>query len=168
MKTLVWLAALTLSAAPTVGRASLEGAEKAVNRRIETLFDDPSILLGFGRAVYLENYGTVVTAEVNLAITGGLSPFRMTISDAEKAALRKKKLERLVTLRKAMKEMLVGSARALEAMPAEEQVVVGISLLNRSFEDTTGLPSQIVMQAPKRVLVAAGPVPDTAIRVREF
>lgn len=167
MRKLILLVAMTLSAAPAVSRASLEAAEKAVNRRIETLFDDPSILLGFGRAVYLENYGTVVTAEVNLAITGGFSPFRMTISDAEKAALRKKKLERMVLLRKAMKEMLVGSARALDTMPATEQVVVGISLLNRSFEDTSGLPAQIVMQAPKRTLLA-GVVPDSAIQVREF
>lgn len=167
MKKLFLLIAMTLSAAPPVGRASLEAVEKAVNRRIETLFDDPSILLGFGRAVYLESYGTVVTAEVNLAITGGFSPFRMTISDAEKAALRKKKLDRLGALRKAMKEMLLGSAKALDTMPADEQVVVGISLLNRSFEDTTGLPAQIVMQAPKRALLAAT-VPDAAIKVREF
>lgn len=167
MKKLILLVAMTLTAAPVVGRASLEAAEKAVNRRIETLFDDPSILLGFGRAVYLENYGAVVTAEVNLAITGGFSPFRMTISEAEKAALRKKKLERLGSLRKAMKEMLVGSAKALEAMPGEEQVVVGITLLSRSFEDTSGMPGQIVMKAQKKTLLAAV-VPDAAIQVREF
>ena len=35
------------------------------------------------------------------------------------------------------------------------------------LEDTTGLPAQIVMQAPKRALLAAT-VPDAAIKVREF
>lgn len=149
----------------TVDRNLLGQLERSCNKRIETLYDDPYMLLGLTRGVYLDGYGVVLTAEVNLAITPGATPFRMTITDEEKASLRKKKLDRLPGLKQAMRDVLVASAKTLEPMPGTEQVVVAITLLNRSFEMTQGLPSQIVMQAPKQAL-AGGAV--NAIRVREF
>jgi hypothetical protein len=149
----------------TVDRNLLGTLERGCNKRIETLFDDPYMLLGLTRGVYLDGYGVVLTAEVNLAITPGATPFRMAMTDEEKATLRKKKLDRLPGLKQAMREVLVSSAKTLQPMPGSEQVVVAITLLNRSFEMTQGLPSQIVMQAPKQALMGGV---TTAIKVREF
>ena len=148
----------------TVDRNLLGQLEQGCNKRIENLFDDPYMLLGLTRGVYLEGYGVVLSAEVNLAITPGATPFRMAMTDEEKAALRKKKLDRLPALKHAMREVLVASARTLQPMPGSEQVVLAITLLNRSFEQTQGLPSQIVMQAPRQSLTAG----DSAIKVREY
>ena len=148
----------------TVDRNLLGNLERGCNKRIETLFDDPYMLLGLTRGLYLEGYGVVLSAEVNLAITPGATPFRMAMTDDEKAALRKKKLDRLPGLKQAMRDVLVTSAKSLEPMPTGEQVVVAITLLNRSFEQTQGLPSQIVMQASKQSLLTG----VAAIKVREY
>jgi hypothetical protein len=161
----LFLALPAFSDRQAIDRNLLGTLERSCNRRIETLFDDPYMLLGLTRGVYLEGYGVVLSAEVNLAITPGATPFRMTMTEDEKAALRKKKLDRLPGLKQAMRDVLVSSAKTLEPMPGTEQVVLAISLLNRSFEQTQGLPSQIVMQAPKQAL-AGGAV--AAIKVREF
>ena len=67
-------------------------------------------------------------------------------------------------LKQAMRDVLLASAKTLQPMPASEQVVLAITLLNRSFEQTQGLPSQIVMQAPKQALVTGA----SAIKVREY
>ena len=159
------LALPAFSVKQTVDRNLLGTLERGCNKRIETLFDDPYMLLGLTRGVYLDGYGVVLTAEVNLAITPGATPFRMAMTDEEKATLRKKKLDRLPGLKQAMREVLVSSAKTLEPMPGSEQVVLAITLLNRSFEMTQGLPSQIVMQAPKQALMGGV---TTAIKVREF
>lgn len=148
----------------TVDRNLLGNLERGCNKRIETLFDDPYMLLGLTRGLYLEGYGVVLSAEVNLAITPGATPFRMAMTDDEKAALRKKKMDRLPGLKQAMRDVLVASAKSLEPMPTNEQVVVAITLLNRSFEQTQGLPSQIVMQASRQSLMTG----VAAIKVREY
>ena len=148
----------------TVDRNLLGNLERGCNKRIETLFDDPYMLLGLTRGLYLEGYGVVLSAEVNLAITPGATPFRMAMTDDEKAALRKKKMDRLPGLKQAMRDVLVASAKSLEPMPTNEQVVVAITLLNRSFEQTQGLPSQIVMRASRQSLMTG----VAAIKVREY
>jgi hypothetical protein len=145
-------------------RNALVNAERACNKRLETMFDDPYLVLGLSRGVYLENYGVVLTAEMTLMNSAPISPFRPQVSDAEKATLRKKKLERLPVLRQAMKEMLVSTAKSLEKLPVNEQVVLAITLLNRGFEDTAGLPAQIVMQGERRALLSGQ---LAGIKVRE-
>jgi len=158
------LALPVLSGQATLDRGTLLTAERACNKRLETMFDDPYLVLGLTRGVYLDGYGVVLTAEMALVNSPPISPFRPQVTDAEKAALRKKKLDRLPVLRQAMREMLVSFARSLERLPANEQVVLGITLLNRGFEDTTGLPAQIVMQGDRRSLMAGQ---MAGIKVRE-
>jgi hypothetical protein len=58
-------------------------------------------------------------------------------------------------------------------MPREEQVVLGVSLFHFSWENTAGLPSQVVMRAPRGSLadVESGRSKaslDSVIRVEEF
>ena len=166
----VWLALALMSSAfssnaSLVDRVAVGVVEKACDKRLETMFDDPYLVLGLTRGIYLENYGVVLTAELTLVNAPPITPFRPQVSDAERVALRKKKLERLPVLRQAMREMLVSFAKSMERLPVTEQVVLGITLLNRGFEDTTGLPAQIVMQGDRKSLLAGQ---TGAIKVREF
>lgn len=158
------LAMPVLRGEAAVDRNALVSAERACNKRLETMFDDPYLVLGLTRGLYLENYGVVLTAEMTLVSSAPISPFRPQVTDAEKATLRKKKLERLPVLRAAMKEMLVSFAKSMDRLPVNEQVVLGITLLNRGFEDTAGLPAQIVMQGERKALLAGQ---MTGIKVRE-
>ena len=166
----VWLALALMSSAfssnaSLVDRVAVGVVEKACDKRLETLFDDPYLVLGLTRGMYLENYGVVLTAELTLVNAPPITPFRQQVSEAERVALRKKKLERLPVLRQAMREMLVSFAKGMERLPVTEQVVLGVTLLNRGFEDTTGLPAQIVMQGDRKALLAGQ---TGAIKVREF
>src|SRR5260370_456257 len=72
----IWIAfavAATVWAAPYVKRAALIAMEKSFDQRIVRLADDPYLLVGDTRGVYLEGYGAVFTAEVNLANGPSLS-----------------------------------------------------------------------------------------------
>lgn len=144
---------LTGAERPRVTRAALAAVEKSFDRRLEGVLDSPFLLLGMTRGVYLEGYGAVFTAEVNLASGPTITPFRPQITKEEIAKLRLRKLERLPAVKNAMREMLVASAGSLDTVPAEERLAVGVSLFYFSWEDATGLPSQVLMQAPRKTLL---------------
>src|SRR5579883_1849655 len=82
--------------APRVSRATLAAMEKSLDNRFAHLWDDnPFVVLGPTRGVYLEGYGAVFTTEVNLVagpILGLLTP---TVTKDDIARHRKKKLERI-------------------------------------------------------------------------
>ena len=164
------LLAVLLAAASTalpqqkqaVSREALAAVEKSFDGRLASLGqEEPFDLLGNTRGIYLEGFGVVFTTELSLIVTPGISPFRPTISKEMVERIHQKKLERIPLLKQAMREMLVSSAVALGALPADEQIAVGVTLLYYSWEDRSGLPSQIVMQALKSTKAAA-------IRLREF
>jgi hypothetical protein len=170
---LVACAAILLGA--TVNRPVLMAVEQSINKRIEKLFPGEAfLLLGRAQGVYLDGYGAVFTANVNLAEGPGINPFRAEIKKSESEELRKRKLERLPVLRDAMRETMVNSAGMLDTVPADEQVVFSVSLFSAAHEDTTGLPSQIVMQASRRALVGFQTNPRdkatiaAAIKTREY
>ena len=144
---------LTGAERPRAGRAAVAAMEKSIDRRLETVVESPFLLLGMTRGVYLEGYGAVFTAEVNLASGPTISPFRPNVTKDDVVKLRLKKLGRLPALKSAMREALVAAASSLDTVPAEERLVVGVSLFCFSWEDSSGLPSQIVMQAPRRTLL---------------
>ncbi|MGB9605570.1 MAG: hypothetical protein ACP5U2_09645 [Bryobacteraceae bacterium] len=152
---LMLLAALAPADRPRAIRAALSTLERVFDSRIERqAVEDPFMLLGTTRGVYLEGYGAVLTAEVNLVSSPAVTPFRPTLSKEEIARLNAKKQQRLALLRQMMREMLLDAAGSLEAMPAGEQVVLAVSLFYYSWEDRTGLPGQILMQASKQQLLA--------------
>lgn len=162
MKRLVGLIAVVLMAGPD--RASIATVEKSIDRRIQTMFDEPFLLLGDTRGVYLEGTGAVFTAEVGLAVSPA-GPFAPKLDKVELARLRKKRLDRLPVLRTTMQEVLMRSAEQLAALPSEERVVLGVTIFRKLSEDNTGIPAQIVMQAVKRDLLEKN---KAAIRVQEF
>lgn len=170
------LAFCALLEAATVTRASITAVEDSLNRRFRTLVPgEPYLLLGESQGVYLEGYGVVFTASFNLLEGPNFNPFRQSITPKERVDLRQRKLDRLPKLRDMMREAIVVSAGMLDAVPANEQVVISVSLPRYNWEDATGLPSQIVMQANRVALVnlQVNPPKDqaafqAAIRTREY
>ena len=110
---------------PRFKRAALVAMEQSFDQRITRLADDPYLLVGNARGIYLEGYGAVFTAEVSLANGPGLSPFHPNITKDELSKLRAKKLERLPALRQCMRDMLLAASASLdEVPPAVDQIAV--------------------------------------------
>jgi len=173
--TLALIVVSLTAATPVVSREVMENLERRFDNSIETFdINDPFYLLGNTRGVYLEDYGAVFTAELNLVGGATLTPFRPEFTPEQKEQLRQKKLARLAALRSIMRDMMVDSATTLDVVPAQEQIAVGTSLFYYSWESRTGLPSQILMQAQRQSMLdyEAGRINsqqlDAAIRVTEF
>lgn len=163
------IAAVTIE--PIITRNMLIPVEKKIDQRFETLYDEPFLLLGMTRGLYLDKYGAVFSAELQLVSTPGVGTFGFTAPTREMlVSTRAKKLQRLPVLKEAMKSQMVSAALALEKLPMDERVIFGVSIFRRSWEDSTGLPAQIVMQAVRKDLVGARTAAsiDAAIRVQEF
>jgi len=67
--------------------------------------------------------------------------------------------------------MLAASAASLDNMPPQENLVLGVSLFHHRWEDTAGLPNQIIMQAVRKRLLEARGNPqalEAALKVQEF
>ena len=131
--------------------------ERAFNNRLMTMagVDEAVDLLGDTRGVQLEDYGVVFTTEVSLVRAPGISPFRQKIPPELAAHIHKLRVERLPLLKTAMTEMLRNMASAFTQIPAGQQMVLVVRLYYASWEDTTGMPAQVVMRAD-RASAAAG------------
>ena len=178
MRTAVLLAILLVGGLPAaqmdqppVTRAALLPIEKRIDARLgRPAQEEAYSLLGNTRAVYLEGFGVVFTTEVGLLQIPPITPFNPSFSKEEIQMIRQRKVAKLPLLKQAMREMLAASAASLTALPADNQVAVAVTLFYFSWEDRTGLPSQILMQASKKSL-AGKPVNDAltaSIRLQEF
>jgi hypothetical protein len=168
---LVVVLSLTAATAPRVGRATLVSVEKSLDERFGHLWDDnPYLLLGNTRGVYLENYGAVFTAEIDLVLNP-TSLMHATVGKDEIVKFHQKKLDRLPILKKALRDALVSSAISLDTVPPDEQIIIVAFVAHHSWEDMSGIPTQLTLQAPRKKLVdaqRAGPAAiDAAIRVTE-
>lgn len=161
---------------PRVSRPLLATLEKSLDGRIAKLWDDnPMALLGSARGVYLEGFGAVFSAEVNV-VMGGATLMHLQWTQADKDQHLQKKIGRLPQLKRAMKQALMetAAAPALDAVPLDEQVYLAVFLWRYAWEDAAGSPSQMILQAPKRKLVEAKRAggKDTAlnevVRVTEY
>lgn len=169
-------ASMAATGASGVTRASVAALERSFDHRLksEVLEGDTFSLLGWTRGLYIEGFGVVYSAEVQLAPIPGISPFHPEQTKQDWARVRQKKLQRLPALRSAMKQMMLDCASSLDGVPAQEQVVLGVSLTTHPNEDSHGVPAQIVMQAVKRDLldIQTGRRQrsqlDSVIKVQEF
>jgi hypothetical protein len=151
-----------------VTRAALSVLEKNFDGRFQKgSVTDQFDLLGNTRAVYLQGYGAVFSAELNLIVTPNQNPFHQVFTKQEIARIHERKIERLPLLKQNMREMLIASAVSLENLPPNEQVVLAVTLFHYSWEDSSGLPAQIVMQAERQKLLSNA-TRETAIRTVEF
>jgi hypothetical protein len=149
---LAFAAVLSAADKPRVTRDVLAGVERSMDIGIRSLdVNQPYDLLGFSRGVYLPGYGAVFTAEVNLVVTI-ITPFNPPPTGQKRIELRLRKEKRLVVVRDWMRRALVDAGAALDQVPPDERVVFAMTLFYQSFEDRTGLPGQIVMQAPRQAL----------------
>jgi len=155
---LVVAASAIASDAPRVPRTTLAAAEKSLDNRFAGLWsDNPFIMLGPTRGVYLESYGAVFTAEVNLVAGPQITIIMQSPTKQSIAEHRQKKLARIPELKKAMVKALADTAASPEmaAVPPEEQIVLVAFLSHFPWEDLTGVPSQIMMQGSKKKLMDA-------------
>ena len=154
---LLLAAAFAISAAdaPRVSRVMMLNVEKSLDNSLMRLWsDNPTGLVGASRGVYLPGYGVVITAEVNLA-TANISMMNPTITEADKLALKKKKIERIPQLKKTMKELVAAAAVALEPVPPTDKVTIALILPRYSWEDPAAMPLQVVVEGTRQQLVAA-------------
>jgi len=158
---------------PRVTRPAMEAVEKNFNNALSNPGQaDPFDLLGATRGVYLEGYGAVFSTQVSLVAAPLLFPFRTQLTKEQIDAVHAKKVKNLEVLKRAMRDMLVNAASSLTTLPQDEQIAVGVTLFYSSWEDKTGLPAQVLMQAKKSQLVLAkGANAQTltaSIRTQEF
>lgn len=154
---------------PKVNRAMIEAMQQSMDRKVAAIWpQDPAEVLGLSQGVYIQGYGAVFLGEVNAAPTAGISPFHPTVTPDEVRRTHDKKVQRLAAIRGAMRSMLMDSARSLDAVPADEQVTIGLSLFYWKWENRDGLPGQIVMHAPRKALLAAGNPEQASVSTEEF
>jgi len=146
---------LTAAAGPRVSRTTLAAMEKSLDQTISNLWrDNQYLLIGDTRGVYLEGYGAVFTAEVNL-VANPISLMNTRLSTADVARFRQSKLERVAVLKKTLREALASTAASLDTVPAEERVTIVTFLDHFPWEDMSGVPTQITVEAQKKALVEA-------------
>jgi hypothetical protein len=163
---------LTAATAPRVSRTSLRAMEKSLDERISQLWKDvPYLVIGPTRGVYLEGYGAVFTAELNL-VANPSSLMHAAVDKGDIARTRQTKLERIPLLKKALREALVSTAASLDTVPADEQITIVAFITNYPWEDVSGIPGQVMVQAQKGKLLEAqrqgGAAVESVIRVSEY
>jgi hypothetical protein len=142
--------------------------EKSIDKRLYDGLNpaDPADLMGNTHGIYVPGFGVVLTSEIALVKLPGPSPFHQTITQDERTKAHARKLQALPKLKEAMKAMLVSAGAELRSVPLNENVVIGVTLFNFYWEDTSGLPAQIVMQASRQQLVTQQAA--DSIKVQEF
>ena len=130
--------------------AVIADLEKQLDDKVSTVGGaTPMMLLGTARTLYLPGYGAVVTQEISLTVTPAITPFHQSISPQEVVRVHQQKIERLPLMRQTMKDMWTHTASTLNMIPNNEQIVVAVRLLYKSWEDTKGLPGQIILKGSR-------------------
>jgi len=146
-------------AQPRVSLISLSGLARSFDSEFRTFAPNvPIDLLGNTRGIYLDGFGAVFTTEVSPILTPNLSPFRPKISDQERAQVRQRKLARLPGVETLMSSMLQSAAKELTAVPDDQQIVVAVKFLYLPYEDTSGLPGQMVMRAARGAILSGAQI----------
>ena len=98
------------------------------------------------------------TTELSPIYTPGLSPFQPNISEQDKAKVRQRKLARLPVVERLMNSMLLSAAKELAAVPDDQQIVVAVKFLYLPYEDTSGLPGQMVVKSSRRAILSGAQI----------
>jgi hypothetical protein len=159
----------SLADSPKVNRGMIEAMERSLDHKLSGLWpQDPVEMVGLSQGTYIRGYGAVFLGEVNLAPAAGITPFHPSVNADEIRRTHEKKMQRMATIRTAMRAMLVDSARSLDSVPADEQVALGLSLFYWKWENRDGLPAQIVMHAPRKALLQSSGAEPASIATEEF
>ena len=163
------------SDAPRVARSTIAIAEKNLDNRFTRLWEDnPVSVLGPSRGVYLEGYGAVFTAEVNLVAGPPMTLFNVTVTKDYVARHKQIKIARIPDLKRELQKALLelAASKEMAAVPPDEQIVLVAFLSHYPWEDLSGIPAQIMMQGSKKKLMdaksAGGATLEAAIRAAQF
>jgi hypothetical protein len=154
--------------APRVDRTQIEKVQSGLDATLLHFTTDNShTLIGLTRGVYLDGVGAVFTAEV-IVVNANVNIMKPLPTKEEVVQIRNKKLERIPILKRVLKDALVSAAATLATIPPDEQIVIAVVIPRFKFEDPTGLPAQVTVQASKRKLLESkGAALDALIRVTE-
>ena len=97
------------------------------------------------------------TTELSPVFTPGLSPFQPNISQQDKEKVRQRKLARLPVVERLMNSMLQSAAKDL-AVPDDQQIVVAVNFVYLPYEDTTGLPGQMVVKGTRHAILSGAQI----------
>lgn len=163
------LAVLGASVPPALTWMGLREAEKGGDISFKTMVrDQPVEILGGTRAVYLEGYGVVFSAELDLVPSIVPNPFRPSFTKQEIASARELKKARIATLRDHMRSMMMTYAKSIE-IPMDQNVALAVTIPNSRVENAEGLPKQIVMSAPRGALRSGnGEIIKASLKVQEL
>jgi len=155
MKRIGLVIGLGVSLFAAAGRGPMRGelaeSERMVDQAIRGKWEaDPLVLIGGTRAFYVDGFGVVMTAELNLVLGPSVNPFSPSLSPETMAKYRQRKLERLPQLRDLMSTTLQKAKTWFPGLKDDEQIALGVQMYRYSWEDPTGLPSQVVWQTAKR------------------
>jgi len=124
--------------------------EKSFDTRLEKAAADPMAVLGTTRGLYVEGYGAVFTTEIDLIQTPNMLFMRSSpMTPKEVAAIHDRKSKNVATLKAAMTEMMKAAGRTLLQIPPDQKLTVAVRFLYLPWENTAGLPSEIVMTATR-------------------
>jgi hypothetical protein len=140
---------------PPASLQTIIGLEKEMDQRLGTTGGtDPCVVRGPSRGLYVNGLGAVFTAEVELAATPGLHALFGTQSQVgpeEKARYHKTKLARVPQLQQTMRDMVLSlAASPVLKLSDTDEVIVVVRLWYQPWEDTSGLPGQIVARLDHR------------------
>ncbi len=132
-------------------RSELGDAERSIDMAIQRKWsEDPLVLIGGTRAFYVDGFGVVMTTELNLVTGPSVNPFNPTLSPETKARYRQRKLERLPQMRDLMATTLQQAKAWFPTLKDDEQIALGVQLYRYSWEDPSGIPSQVMLQTTKK------------------
>lgn len=165
---LLGIALVAGSTSPRVTRDNVATLERLTDGKVVQLnANTPGEALGRTRGVYLEGYGAVFSAEVDPNPFAAINPFRPKYTPAEVEKLRIQKQTRIEVLQKRMVESMVVIAQNLEGVPANERIALAVTIPYYPWEKSTGMPRQILIQAPKSALLNPGSL-DSSLKVEKF
>lgn len=113
-------------------------------------YNDSIDVIGRTRGVYLSDYGVVFTTELSPIVTPAITPFVQKIPPEMKVSVHKRKVDRIPVVKKIMAQTMKRAAENLALLPDNQQIVLVVKLLYLPYEDTTQLPTEIMMKGDKR------------------
>ena len=148
-------AAMAGAAGAGLTRQAFKTLEDGFNTKLGTFNPADTIyILGATRGVYLQGYGVVFSAELDLIQSPTINPFHAKITPEEVVSTHNRKLKQLPLLRQAMKDQLAACAKSLNGLAPTDQVVMVVRLDYQPWENMASMPSQILLRADRQSAAA--------------